>query len=164
MGGIERRGILRLFLFLNASPYLITRPLLVARALEASTAPLYSVRTFRPTPPYRILPTTKQIPLEGKASIPDVSLVEETFQFGRLTSGGCESLGVTLVNRGPIPASLHLDLSQHEGFHLERKEASAIPAGGAGTGGDAAADADDPNAGTDRQSRCGFVCEMIRIG
>eukprot|EP00903_Cladosiphon_okamuranus_P009303 g8875.t1 len=99
-----------------------------------------------------------KILLAGKASIPDVSLVEETFQYGKLTSGGCESLGVTLVNRGSIPASLHLDLSQHEEFHLERKKASAIPApipvgAGAGTGDDAAAATDDPQEGRGSQSR-----------
>lgn len=77
-----------------------------------------------------------QIPLAGTASIPEVSLAEGAFEFGSLTAGACESLGVTLVNRGPIPASLQLDLSQHEEFLLERKPALAVPAGkGAGGGG-----------------------------
>lgn len=107
------------------------------------------------------IPKHTQIPLVGKASIPDVSLSEEAFQFGSLTSGGCESLSVTLVNRGSIPASLHLDLSQHEEFHLERQKAlaipAAIPAGGAGAGDVAAAaavGADDPQPGGGGPSRC----------
>lgn len=114
------------------------------------------IEPFAPTHPSK-----KQIPLAGKASIPDVSLSEGAFQFGRLTSGGCESLSVTLVNRGSIPASLHLDLSQHEEFHLERNKALAIPvaipAGGTGVGGDAAAAAaDDSQPGRGGQSRCSF--------
>lgn len=94
----------------------------------------------------------------GKASIPDVSLSEEAFQFGSLTAGGCESLSVTLVNRGSIPASLQLDLSQHEEFHLERKKAlanlAAIPAGGTGADEAAAATADGPQPGGGGPSRC----------
>lgn len=105
----------------------------------------------------------------GKASIPDVSLSEGAFQFGSLTSGGCQSLSVTLVNKGSIPASLHLDLSQHEEFHLERKKALVVPppapAPPAGTAsGDAAAAADDPQPGGGGQSRCSSVeYDMIRI-
>lgn len=116
----------------------------------------------------RLFDHFKQIPLVGKASIPDVSLSEGAFQFGRLTSGGCESLSVTLVNRGSIPASLHLDLSQHEEFYLERKKALAIPAaipvGRAGAGGDAASAADDPQPGGGGQSRCSLEYETIRVG
>ncbi|CAM9417913.1 unnamed protein product, partial [Hapterophycus canaliculatus] len=61
-----------------------------------------------------------QIPLLGTARIPEVSLSQEAFEFGGLTAGGCESMEVTLVNKGPIPASLQLDLSMYEEFHLER--------------------------------------------
>ncbi|CAM9965261.1 unnamed protein product, partial [Ectocarpus sp. 13 AM-2016] len=62
------------------------------------------------------------ISLVGNARTPEIFLSQGAFDFGRLTAGGCEPLEVTLVNRGSIPASLQLDLSQHEEFHLERKK------------------------------------------
>lgn len=73
----------------------------------------------------------------GDARIPEVSLAENAFDFGSVAAGGCESLKVHLENRGPIPASLHLDLSQYPDFHLERAKARAKPGGvAAGTGDD----------------------------
>lgn len=112
-----------------------------------------------------------QIPLVGTASIPEVSLAEGAFEFGSLTVGGCESLGVTLVNRGPIPASLQLNLSQHEEFLVEKKSVSvsvsAIPAGngpgsggvaggGGGGGGNSAADDHQQGGGNSRQVSFGW--------
>lgn len=73
----------------------------------------------------------------GDARIPEVSLAENVFDFGSLAAGGCESLKVNLQNRGPIPASLQLDLSQYPDFHLERAKTRAQPGGvAAGTGED----------------------------
>lgn len=73
----------------------------------------------------------------GDARIPEVSLAENAFDFGSLAAGGCESLNVNLENRGPIPASLQLDLSQYSDFHLERARARAKPGGvAAGAGED----------------------------
>ncbi|CAN0405429.1 unnamed protein product, partial [Ectocarpus sp. 8 AP-2014] len=60
--------------------------------------------------------------LVGNARTPEIFLSQGAFDFGSLTAGGYEPLEVTLVNRGSIPASLQLDLSQHEEFHLERKK------------------------------------------
>lgn len=73
----------------------------------------------------------------GDARIPEVSLAENAFDFGSLAAGGSESLTVTLENRGPIPASLQLDLAQFPEFHLERAKARAkfgVMAAGAGEG------------------------------
>lgn len=71
-------------------------------------------------------------------------MAEEAFDFGSLTAGGSESLSVTLVNRGAIPASLQLDLSLYEEFHLERRASLPNPGGNAqGVGGGT----DDPQQG-----------------
>ncbi|CAN0055021.1 unnamed protein product, partial [Sphacelaria rigidula] len=59
------------------------------------------------------------IALGGYAQIPEVCMVETAFNFGKVTAGGCENLPATLVNKGLIPASLHLDLSQFPEFHVE---------------------------------------------
>lgn len=85
-----------------------------------------------------------QIPLLGTARIPEVSLSQEAFEFGSLTAGGCEPMEVTLINKGPIPASLQLDLSQYEEFHLERITPMASR-GDAGRG--AASDPSPPGGG-----------------
>lgn len=68
--------------------------------------------------------------LAGWARIPDVTLAEASFEFGEVTVGGYESLAGTVVNRIPIPASLHLDLSHHPEFEIER--AAEASSGGRG--------------------------------
>lgn len=65
-----------------------------------------------------------QIALAGHAQVPEISLVEKAFEFGGVTCGGSESLDVNLVNRGSIPASLYLDLSDYPEFHLKWESVS----------------------------------------
>lgn len=111
--------------------------------------------THRPTPLTPLPPDThEQISLAGNARIPDVSLVESAFGFGDVTSGGCESLDVNLVNRGPVPASLHLDLSQYPDFHLEKTKVSVTSPGVARGG-------EEHNGG--RDERCGLQGAWIRF-
>lgn len=67
--------------------------------------------------------------------------MESSFHFGELTVGGCESMVGTLVNRGPILASLHLDLSHFPEFHVRDvteaawTEPGKAPTSGAGMSG-----------------------------
>lgn len=62
-----------------------------------------------------------------------MSLAESRFDFGEVTAGDCESMPVTLVNHGLIPASLLLDLSAFPEFHLEEVK-SLRPTIGRGLG------------------------------
>lgn len=81
-----------------------------------------------------------QISLGGYAQIPEVCLLETAFDFGSLTAGGCESLPATLVNKGLMPASLHLNLTQFPEFHLEPKKTLPAAAGRTLRGGEAGED------------------------
>lgn len=97
-----------------------------------------------------MLPTflPRQIFLGGYAQIPEVCLLETGFDFGSLTAGGWESLPATLVNNSPMPASLHLDLTQFPEFHLEPKK--ILVAAVERTSGEGEAGKDDNNGGDER--------------
>jgi len=55
----------------------------------------------------------------GQSELPQVQLINNEFDFGRVFVGSYQSLEATIKNTGAIPAILFLDLSNHPEFRIE---------------------------------------------
>ena len=55
----------------------------------------------------------------GQSELPQVQILNQEFEFGRLFVGSSASLEGTIENVGAIPAILYLDLSNHPDFRIE---------------------------------------------
>ena len=67
---------------------------------------------------------TIKLPVIAEGIVPEVEIVEDEYQFGRVYIGGASRLPLTVVNRSPIPATLTIDLSQYPEFLVELPEGS----------------------------------------
>ena len=60
-----------------------------------------------------------KLPVKALASVPQIEVAEDEFDFGSVFLGGAVKLPITLSNKAAVGGSLRIDLGEHPEFSLE---------------------------------------------